>query len=381
MMRLALAGGGTGGHVYPILSVLATVQEKRPNLSIYENILYLGSNSGIESRLAREAGIAFCHVTIAPIRGRSPIGTAVNLMKNSIGIFQSLAILKRNRTQAVLATGGYSSVPVVIAAWLLGIPSLIYLPDAYPGWAVKFLSIFASRIAVTSSEAASHLRSDKTIVTGYPVRPEFFLLNKASARARLSIGQNGVVVLVMGGSQGASSINKAVEDRLEELVEAAEVIHICGPRDLEWMGARKASLPGGLSSKYHLYDYLNEELPHAMVASDLVICRSGASILGELPAAGVPAILVPYPHAGAHQMLNAKVLSEAGAASIVEEERIEELVPLALQLLQDAEKRTKMESSSRSMSVPDAAEKIFELVEEFFTRRRTTPRLKPGASH
>ncbi len=363
-MRLALAGGGTGGHVYPIMSVLSTMQYRRPDQPIHRDILYLGSDNGIEARLAREAGITFRPITVAPIRGVSPFGTIMNLMKNGTGIFQSLAILRKEQVQAVLATGGYSSVPMVIAAWLLGIPSLVYLPDVYPGWAVRFLAIFASRIAVTSSEAANHLGSNKAVVTGYPVRPEFFLLNKATARHRLSINESSKMVLVMGGSQGSHTINKTIGDKLESLIESAEVIHICGLRDLEWLKVRKESLPPDRSIKYHLYDYLNEELPSAMVAADLVICRSGASVLGELPAAGAPGLLVPYPYAGGHQSLNAKVMAEAGAALIVEEAEIERLVPAALELVQDEEKRLGMQANCKRMSKPDAAERIVLQLEE-----------------
>ena len=384
MMRLALAGGGTGGHVYPILSVLATIQSKRPDLDIYSNVFYLGSSAGIESRLAGDTGIAFHHINGAPVRGRSPISIALNLLRNCAGAFQSAMILRRHRTQAVLATGGYSSVPVVIAAWLLGIPSLIYLPDAYPGWAVKFLSSFASKIAVTSPEAAAHLGNDKTVITGYPVRPEFFLLDKASARQNLSLEREGKVVLIMGGSQGAASINQAVEERLEDFVETAQIMHVCGPRDLERLQRKKEELSPSVSARYRLYGYLNEELPYAMVASDLVICRSGASVLGELPAAGVAAILVPYPHAGAHQMLNAKVLAEAGAAAIIEEQNIEQLMPLALELLKDDKTRLDMASKSKRIAAPNAAEKIFLLMQDLInlhSTRGTRPldeALRPG---
>ncbi|MSQ14968.1 MAG: undecaprenyldiphospho-muramoylpentapeptide beta-N-acetylglucosaminyltransferase [Dehalococcoidia bacterium] len=363
-MRLAVAGGGTGGHVYPIMSVLSTMQLRRPDLPIPTDVLYLGSDTGIEAGLARDAGISFRAVAVAPIRGTTPLRTMINLIKNGVGIIQSVAILRQEKVQAVLGTGGYSSVPVVMAAWLLGIPSLVYLPDAYPGWAVRFLAKFASRIAVTSSEAESHLKSDKAVVTGYPVRPDFFLLNKAAARHRLSINESCKMVLVMGGSQGSHTINKTIGDALESLTESTEVIHICGKLDMEWLKGRKLILSPDSRTKYHLHDYLNEELPSAMVAADLVICRSGASVLGELPAAGLPGILVPYPYAGGHQRHNAKVMMEAGAALIVEEAEIDQLVPAALELVHDDQRRLSMETRCRRMSMPDAAESIYLQLEE-----------------
>lgn len=365
-MRLVLAGGGTGGHVYPILSVLGVLRERTAK----PEVMYLGSRGGVEEGLSARAGIPFYPIPAAPARGRSPLRLLLNLLKNGTGVYQSLKTMKDDKPDVVLATGGYASVPVILAAWLLRVPSLVYLPDAYPGWAVRFLAAFASAVAVTSKEAADHLRAKNVAVTGYPVRREFFTLAKSVARAKLSIGPSAKVLLVMGGSQGAHSINQKISEGLQELLQLAEVVHISGESDLQRLLARKQGLPAEVAGRYHLYGYLHEELPAAMVSADLVLCRSGASVLGELPAAGVAAVLVPYPHAGGHQRLNARALTEAGAAITIEESKIEELLPTVKALLEDDSLRIKMQNNCRSLATPDAADKIASLLERLVEEKR-----------
>jgi UDP-N-acetylglucosamine--N-acetylmuramyl-(pentapeptide) pyrophosphoryl-undecaprenol N-acetylglucosamine transferase len=248
------------------------------------------------------------------------------------------------------------------------VPVLIYLPDIEPGLAIKFLARFADRVAVTAQPAANHFRPGQAVVTGYPVRRELFERDRAEAQARL--GLTGVddglpVLLVFGGSQGARSINRAVSDGVEKLLRAAQVIHISGRHDAEWTQARRASLPESLRARYHLYDYLREEMVDALLAADLVVSRAGAATLGEFPAAGLPAVLVPYPYAGAHQWTNAHYLAEAGAAiTIADADLGTDLVPTVLDLLADDGRRAAMSGAARVLAQPDAAQRIAHELEE-----------------
>jgi UDP-N-acetylglucosamine--N-acetylmuramyl-(pentapeptide) pyrophosphoryl-undecaprenol N-acetylglucosamine transferase len=255
-----------------------------------------------------------------------------------------------------------------LAARLAGVPVLIYLPDIEPGLAIKSLARFADRVAVTAKPAAKHFRAGQAVVTGYPVRRELFERDQAEARARLglSVENDGrTVLLAFGGSQGAHSINQAMSDGIEELLNLTQVIHISGQRDAEWIQARRASLPESLRGGYHLVAYLHEEMADALLAADLAVSRAGASTLGEFPAAGLPAVLIPYPYAGAHQWANARYLAEAGAATTITDADLgTDLIPTLLELLTDHDRRATMERAARALARPDAAQSIAALLAE-----------------
>jgi UDP-N-acetylglucosamine--N-acetylmuramyl-(pentapeptide) pyrophosphoryl-undecaprenol N-acetylglucosamine transferase len=235
-----------------------------------------------------------------------------------------------------------------------------------PGMAIRVLAHFANRIAVTAEPAASHFRAGQAVVTGYPVRPELFERSPVEARRRLGLDDSELpVLLIFGGSQGARSINQAMGDGIELLLRVAQVIHISGQRDAEWTQARRQSLPDKLQRRYHLYDYLHQEMVDALLAADLAVSRAGASTLGECPAAGLPSVLVPYPYAGAHQWSNARYLAEAGAAVTVADDKLaSSLIPTVLDLLADDGRRAAMRQAAQSLARPDAAQRIAHQLEE-----------------
>ncbi|MDH7490203.1 MAG: undecaprenyldiphospho-muramoylpentapeptide beta-N-acetylglucosaminyltransferase [Anaerolineae bacterium] len=326
-----------------------------------DEVWYMGRGNSIEQTLAERAGLPFAAVPAAPVRGTGPVRLALNVANLVRGTWRAASILRRLRPDAIFATGGYVSVPVVVAGWLRRIPSLIYLPDMEPGLAVKALARIATRVAVTAEEAARHFRAGKVIATGYPVREEFAALNRDTARQRLAL-TDGKVVLVFGGSRGASALNKAVEAALEDILGMAELVHVCGEGDYEALSARRASLPADKQARYHLFAYLHD-LPAAMVAADLVISRAGASVLGEFTAAGVPSILVPYPYAGQHQMTNARYLADHGAAIVIENERLgADLLPTVRELLADDTRREAMRESARRLARPNAAQALAQVL-------------------
>jgi UDP-N-acetylglucosamine--N-acetylmuramyl-(pentapeptide) pyrophosphoryl-undecaprenol N-acetylglucosamine transferase len=247
-----------------------------------------------------------------------------------------------------------------MAAWTLRVPVLIYLPDIVPGLAIRFLSRFATRIAVTSKDSFQYLPRSKCVVTGYPVRPELLALDRSEARRRLGLDPNGPVLLVLGGSRGAKSINRALVAGLPELLSICQVVHISGKLDADWVRDATAHLPEALQGRYHLYPYLHE-IPAAMVAADLAVARAGAATMGEFPAAALPAVLVPYPYSGQHQQPNAAYLSRNGAALVLDDGEIStQLLPAVQGLLRDREKRERMRMASRALSCPGAAEAIAE---------------------
>jgi len=356
-MRLVLSGGGTGGHVYPALSVAEAMRSMLPPGETLD-LLYVGSSAGGEGAIVEREGIAFTGVSAAPIRGRMPWQMATNAVKIGAGSRQARTILGDFKPQVVLSTGGYASFPVALAARGRNIPLAVYLPDLSPGWAVRAIARLAQKVAVTAIESLRKLPSGKTVVTGYPVRSEFWRADRASGRERLGLNPEEKVLFVGGGSTGAHRINRAVAAEISGLLELCEVIHVSGPADEPWLREVRDGMPDGLRSRYHLHGYMHDEMPWAMAASDLALCRAGASVIGELPALGLPAVLVPLPLAGAHQRTNARYLAKHGAATVLEEEYLDNILPVLGTLLHDEKRLRGMRDASRRLARPNAASRI-----------------------
>jgi UDP-N-acetylglucosamine--N-acetylmuramyl-(pentapeptide) pyrophosphoryl-undecaprenol N-acetylglucosamine transferase len=360
-MRLALCGGGTGGHVYPALVIAAAIQRELPAGAKLEP-LYLGAQEGAEVDLMQRADIPLHLVSSGPIRGRNPWELARNSARMARGVGHARRTLSDFPSQVLLSTGGYASFPVALAARSRKIPIALYLPDVYPGWAVRAIARLARRIAVTAPESLRRLPHGKTVVTGYPVREEFWQVTKPEARRRLGLHPEEKVLFVAGASQGAHSINQAVADNLRGLLELCEVLHISGRDDEGWLVGLAKKLPSELRPRYQVHGYLHEEFPWAVAAADLALCRAGASVLGELPAVGLPAVLVPYPYAGAHQRLNARYLADNGAATILDDHELESMLSLVGGLLHDGAQLDAMSQASRRLARPEAARNIARLI-------------------
>ena len=363
-MRLVIGGGGSGGHIFPGLAVADALQ---PLLREDLEILYVGRAASVESTIAADAGVAFTAVSARALRGRQPLSQSWSLLVLAYGVLQALLVLRRFRPNVVFVTGGYVSIPVGVAAWLLRRPLVLFLPDVEPGWAVRVLARLATTICVTHSTSIDALPVRKTIATGYPLRLVFRELDRPMARARFQLN-GSPTLLITAAVQGSRTINDAVGAHLDTLLEAAHLIHVTGPRDEARVRARRETLPPALRMRYRVFGYLGDDLPAAMVAADLAVARAGASVLGEFPAAGLPAVLVPLPEAGAHQRHNAAILEKAGAAVVLDDDEVgAKLLPTTLAILQDKDRLAAMRQAAHDRVRPDAAERIAELLWE--TRR------------
>ena len=363
-MRIAFSGGGTGGHVYPALAVAAALAEELGNGEGLE-ALYVGSASGAERELVERAGLPFRAVDAGAIRGRSPWRLAASLVKLTRGVGQARQVIAEFQPQAILTTGGYASVPLALAARRGDrIPLVVYLPDVRPGWGVRFMARLCQRVAVTSHQSLPYLPQRKVVTTGYPVRTIFWEVSKCEGRRRLHLPEHESVLFVAGATQGARSLNRAVGDHLPQLLELCQLIHLSGPTDHARLEDLQRNLPARLRSRYHLHAYLHNDLPWAMAAADLAVMRAGASVMGELPAVGLPAVLVPYRYAGGHQQHNARYLADAGAAVMVEDTKINGFLPLVGELLADEPRRASMADAARSLAKPEAARNIARLILE-----------------
>jgi UDP-N-acetylglucosamine--N-acetylmuramyl-(pentapeptide) pyrophosphoryl-undecaprenol N-acetylglucosamine transferase len=363
-----LSGGGTGGHVYPSLAVAAALAR----VNSTARIAYVGSPDGMEGDLVRrESTLPFWQVDAAAVRDRGRLTLIANVWRLLRGVGQALQLIRRERPAAIFGTGGYVCVPLFVAAWLMRVPSAIYLPDVVPGLAVRLLSRIATVTLASIPDAATHVglpvatlatwQPSRTalVVTGYPVRADIQQGARETTRAMLGIHDDMPLLLVYGGSRGARSINFAVAARLNDILPHAAVLHICGREgDEAPLRTMAAALPPALQARYHLHPYLAMDgaltMPAALVAADVTICRSGASVLGELPAAGLPAILVPYPYV--HQDENADYLVRHGAAiKVADAQQTDALWPALAPLLHDPSTRMRYQQAMQHLATPDAA--------------------------
>lgn len=324
----------------------------------------MGGQGSVEERLIARTGLPFIGIPAGGLHGLAPWRAVRNFFKLTLGFIAALRAGYRRRPEALFVTGGYASVPVALAAWFLRVPILLYLPDIEPGLAVRFIARLASCIGVTVEDSRAFLPARKVVVTGYPVRPEFVGIDREESRKAIGLVRGEPVLLVFGGSTGARSINRALVDHLEGLLEIAQVVHISGERDWPWVVERAEGLAPSWRERYHLYPYLHDRaMGQALAAADLAVCRAGASTLGELPYFGLPAILVPYPYAWRYQKVNAHWLASRGAAVILEDERLgETLLPAVRSLLADADRLAQMRACAHALARPDAAARLAEIL-------------------
>lgn len=357
-IRLVCCGGGTAGHVYPALALLDAWQGPQPQVT------WIGSTDGMERSIVTARGIAFDAVRAAAIRDRSALRTVANTGLLAAGFVQALAALRRARPDVVLTTGGYVTVPVAYAATVLRIPLVVFLPDITPGLAVRAQARLARTIAVAFGDAAAHLPADRVVETGYPLRPALLSAVRDIARQRLRLVDGLPVVLVYGGSRGARTLNDGVADRLEPLLERCQLVHVSGTLDEERMRDRAAELPPALAGRYRLFGFIGDQLVDALVAADLAVARSGASTLAELPAVGLPAILVPGPFSD--QDRNAAWLAGHGGALVLANDVVSGggLADAITALLDDPPRLEAMRAASLQLGRRDASTRLQQVLVE-----------------
>jgi UDP-N-acetylglucosamine--N-acetylmuramyl-(pentapeptide) pyrophosphoryl-undecaprenol N-acetylglucosamine transferase len=320
--------------------------------------LWVGSEAGMEAELVNREGIAFKAIPAAGLHGVGLSALPGNVFQLTRGFTASRKIVGEFRPDVLLFTGGYVAGPMALAA--RSVPTLLYVPDIEPGLAIRSLAPFADTIAVTTAESQKFF-SRKVLVTGYPVREGLSKWTRAEGRLALGLTGQLPVLLVVGGSKGARSINQALISCLPAVLDVTQVVHITGQRDWEEVAAATANLTAIQKMRYRPYAYLHEQMGAALAAADVAVARAGASALGEFPLFGVAAVLVPYPHAWRYQRVNAAYLAEHHAAIVIEDKALQDELPrLVQELLQDSGKREAMQSAMRSLAQPQAADALAE---------------------
>jgi UDP-N-acetylglucosamine--N-acetylmuramyl-(pentapeptide) pyrophosphoryl-undecaprenol N-acetylglucosamine transferase len=345
-MRAILAGGGTGGHVIPALAIAQELKKQ------YDaDVLFIGTAHGIEQRLVPAAGFQLQLVQVGALNKVSLKTRLKTLFDLPRAVLDSRRILSEFQPDVVIGVGGYASGPAMLAAIITGIPTLAFEPNVVPGFANRLVARWVSAAAVHFDETAKYFRNAE--VTGVPVREAFFTI----AGQRTGIGKP--TLLVFGGSQGAHAINQAMIQSLPALLKQVPDIHIIhqtGQRDYNDAQAAYASR-GGSAEIYSFID----DMPAFFARADLVLCRSGASTVAEITAAGKPAVFVPFPRAADdHQRVNAQALERAGAAVVLEETKLDQvwLVDTLSALLTDRSRLARMSAAARQLSHPNAATDI-----------------------
>jgi UDP-N-acetylglucosamine--N-acetylmuramyl-(pentapeptide) pyrophosphoryl-undecaprenol N-acetylglucosamine transferase len=350
-LRVVIAGGGTGGHLYPGIAVARELLRRHPDAQVS----FAGTAQGIEARVLPREGFALDVIRSGGLKGKSIGQRLRGAALVPVGLADAWRILSRRRPQVVIGVGGYSSGPVVLAAALRRIPTMVLEQNAVPGLTNRLLASVVGAAAVTFDSTRTFF-GDKGFLSGNPVRPEF--LQEADPETTASAGA-GVRVLVFGGSQGAHAINMAMTDAAPALAAsqpAPRVVHQTGERDCE--AVRAAYQRAGLQADVEPFLY---DMGRRLHGADLVVCRAGATTLAELTAAGKPSILIPLPTAtDDHQRKNAEALVAEGAAELLLQRDVtgERLAGRILTLAADVSSRQRMAQAARRLARPDAARVI-----------------------
>jgi UDP-N-acetylglucosamine--N-acetylmuramyl-(pentapeptide) pyrophosphoryl-undecaprenol N-acetylglucosamine transferase len=348
-MRIIIAGGGTGGHVIPALAIAQQLKKQ-----FDAEVLFIGTARGIETRLVPAAGFPLELIRVGALKNVSLLTRAKTMFDLPRAIGTSSRMLSEFDPEVVIGVGGYASGPAMVAAIRRRLPTLAFEPNVVPGFANRMVARWVSAAAVHFEETCKYF--PRCRVTGVPVRSAFFSIPPKNS---------GVpTLLVFGGSQGARAINQAMMESLaglREKIPGIHVIHQTGQRDYDRVLV--AYQESGISGEVHKFI---DDMPSTVGRADLLVCRSGASTVGEITAAGKPAIFVPFPAAADdHQNVNARALERAGAAVVVEESNLGAayLVETIVALMNDSGRLQNMSGAAKSLAHPKAVEEIAEMVE------------------
>ena len=365
-MKIIVSGGGTGGHIYPALTLIRTLEKKVQNLQV----LYVGTHRGLEADIIPKEGIPFETVDLQGFKRSLSPENILRAAKAIQGVGRAMGIVKKFRPDVVIGTGGYVCGPVLMAASLLGIPALIQEQNVIPGITNKILSKFVDKIATGYQEANSAFPASKVVFTGNPIRSQVMWERCQDDYEAFGLKPGVKTVLVSGGSRGARSINRAMVEVLRHYEGRSDVqiIHATGQGEYEDIMSRikAAGIDLNLSENLQVRPYLYN-MPQAMAIADLAVFRAGATGLAELTAKGIPAILVPYPYAAEnHQEFNARAVEKAGAAKVILNKDLtgEVLIKAIDELLSDEGRLQSMSQASKKLGRPQAADNIAELILE-----------------
>ena len=374
-----IAAGGTGGHLYPAIAVARELAELAPGTAV----TFVGRAGGLEERVVPREGFPFAAVECGPWRRGTPSSLLTGCLLAARGAFTARRIIRTAGASAVFSTGGFTSVPVLLAATASRVPFVLHEPNQLPGVVTRVFGRFAQKVTVGYADAAGRFPSSRTLVTGVPVRRELMGRATGEARAYLGVKEPACVVLALGGSKGAAAINRAMMEALPRLASGGvqvSVIWICGTGEEEACRRKAESAPVPV----RLFGYLDSiadargergsrairsgshvSMADALAAADVVVMRAGASSVAEVLALGKPSLLIPYPYAAEdHQTRNAEALAREGAAMLMPEKALTgaALAAALSALAADPGRRREMARRAAALGRPGAAREVASLV-------------------
>jgi len=369
-MRVLISGGGTGGHIYPALAVATQLRK------LYQaDILYLGSDDGLETQLVPAAGFRMKTVKAGKLQRYISVNTLKGIARVPLGLAQAVGIVRDFQPDVVFTSGGYVSVPAGLGAKLNNVPLLLHQQDVPPNLSNKLIAPSATRISIAFAASMRYFPEHKTLWLGNPIREEILAVRQVevgAAKQALGFSADLPLLLITGGSQGARHLNQIVAGSLPELLKSCQVLQISGQklynetRSLADRILTDASVGEDLRQRYRLEPYMSDEMPLALQGSDLVICRSGASTLSELAVLEKPSLLVPLPPAigSSPQEINAETFVHEGAADVVRNDDLEPalLLTRVQQLIGAPERLQAMRTALKVFAKPDGTQEIAEAV-------------------
>ena len=351
-----IAGGGTGGHIYPAIAIAQEFVARDPG----RRAIFVGTPYGLEKNIVPKAGFPIEFISVGGLKGKGAVDLIKNTARLPIGFAQAWGVIGKHKPSVVLGVGGYASGPLLMAAKLRGVPTAIHEQNAFPGLANRALSKFVNAVAVAFPDAAAGLKRSDAVVTGNPIRREFFEAKrqpKTDNRQRL---------LIFGGSQGSHILNEAMDGALlfmARLKDRLKIVHQTGPKELDVV---RAAYRTSAFADARVVAYL-DPIVDEIAAADLVVSRAGAMTIAELAAVGRAAVLIPFAAAtNNHQELNARVMERAGGAVVITEAQLspERLAMTINDILNDPARVTRMGAAARSLAAPEATKKIVDLLEK-----------------
>lgn len=357
---LMIAGGGTGGHIYPAIAIAREWLSRDPARSV----VFVGTEKGLEKTIVPKAGFPLEFIDVGGLKGKGGLDLVRNVFRVPKGLIQAFRLVGKHKPDVVLGVGGYSSGPVLLAAKLRGVPTIIHEANAFPGLANRAVAKFVTAVAVAFADALPRLKRPDGVVTGNPIRKEFFEANRQPATG------NRQRLLIFGGSQGSRILNDTMTGALlflARLKDSLEIVHQTGPNELEKV--QRAYRESAFANAT-VVPYL-DPIVDQMAAADLVVCRAGAMTIGELSAVGRAAILVPFAAAtNNHQELNARVVERAGGAVVLTEAELspEKLASAITSIAGDPQRAERMGAASKALALPAATKTIVDLIEKIHTK-------------
>jgi len=351
-----IAGGGTGGHIYPAVAIAREFASRDGS----RRVVFVGTERGLEKTIVPKAGFPLEFIDVGGLKGKGALELVKNLFRLPLGFLQAWRLVGKHRPNAALGVGGYSSGPVLAAARLRGVPTIIHEQNAYPGVTNRILAKFVNAVAVAYADAAPRLERKDAIVTGNPIRAEFFSAGRGPRAA------GPVRLLVFGGSQGSRVINDTMTEALlflAHLKDSLDIVHQTGPNDVDKVRAAYRSSAFASARVVPYIDPIVDEI----AAADFIVCRAGAMTVGELAAAGRAAIFIPFAKAtNNHQELNARVVERAGGGIVITESQLtpERLAAAIAGIASDPEKARRMGEAAGSLATPEATKRIVDTIEK-----------------